>query len=370
MTRLPGRDLSRAVAAAGLLLALFEGCPPASAQAPQLEVSIQPLQESYVAYEPVYVRLRVENVGDVPYQLPSSLDADTQTTAYAISRDGETWRVVSPGYVREPVDMMTIAPGETVTHDQLLIWDGFSMTPMFPEVGTWKVTAQLGGADGFASNVLDLPFYEASGAEAEGSHVFGMPPVIGVAMNVEEQPEGMAALERLVEDYPDTSFGDYARVYLAQRWLQGAGDRSSDPRRAIAYLAPIAQDPTRAPQVRPLALQMLARAYGAVNEPSRAAEMYRRLLREHPEAPNAQGVAPLAEALDRVAAEMEQRSPATAPPVPARPARDAPPAPGGVEAGAGDRGSAGGGGLALWVVALVVLVVGVAVVIVRSRRRR
>ena len=276
-------------------------------QQPDIEFRISPLQERYVLHEPVYVRATVRNISADPVTVPGELDHATQRSSYDVSQSGEDWRTVSPGYVKEPMgDTVTLAPGEEFSYEQLLIWDASSKESVFPAPGTWRL---LGALHGFgrlyhvSSDPIEIPVDEPTEVDKQGSEVFAAPPVINLAMNFGEAVEAVSELKRLVAEHADSRFSDYAGLYLAQRMMEGFFDRKPDLGAAIAYLEPITKEPSRAPQIQPLVLEMLAQAYARTGQARQAAEINRRLVQEHPGSSLARSAAALVPVLERLAAE-------------------------------------------------------------------
>jgi len=388
-TRLGARQLrvgqGRRPAGIPLLAALLLVWPTARGyaqdDASDLTVHLQALQADVLLHEPVYLRMTIENTSGTTLTVPTELDAATQTSMYAVSSDGgETWRTISPGYVREPVgDTITLKPGESYAYDQLLIWDGLTMTPVLPSPGTWQITAEVVDvARGVSvrSDTAQVEVEAPTGIEVAASDLFGTQEVINVAMNFGEPADAVAGLDRLIREFPDSRFSDYARYFLAQRQMEGYFDRKADPVAAVTYLEPLAAHPERALQIRPQALELLVRAYARSEDPGKALDTIRTILREQPGTPLAQRMAQQAEAFEKLVRERSQPAvesrepPGTREAAPAAPDTEVVRKVMEAEAARRAQPREGGTGPIAWVTSLAAVAALVVVGVVWLRRRR
>lgn len=212
------------------------GPGPCDAQGGPLGLEISADRPSYLVAEPVVVRMTLTNPGPAPVSVSPELGIETQLLTMFIARGDSPFEPYRPGFVLEPSEQpVTLAPGEAIRHDQLLVFDAVLDDFVLGEAGSYRLRAVhhgFGDRPDITSNTIELEVSTAQGGDLEAMQLFRTPRVAALAMNMGESPEAVAALETLLRDHPTTLYADYARYFLARRESQEYFERKPDLARA------------------------------------------------------------------------------------------------------------------------------------------
>jgi len=254
---------------------------PATAQHTPLGLSISSPESSYLVAEPVVIRLLLTNRSDAAVTLSPELALETELTTLWIAAPGEDFVPYDPGFVEEPSrPQVTLEPGETLDHDQLVLYHWPERRFAFPEPGTYRVKVVhhgFGVRPDAVSPTLELTIGAPSASDAAALELFEDRQVALLALGLDEPQEAVSRLETLARRYPTSPYSDYARFFLARRQTHGHFARRPNPEKAQELYEELLR---QRPEF-PLAGQVyyeLGKIFLDRNEPARARESLDRAL--------------------------------------------------------------------------------------------
>lgn len=220
-----------------------------------LELTISLPKVDYVVGEPVIVRAVLENTSDYMKRLPTRLDPQFQFNSFVVTGPSGRLMGYSPiaiACTRGNMLDEELYPGESVTRDVPVFFhkDGW----MFSDVGEYRIQALYRGltegAERVDSNVITLVVNPGTeddqrAADILMGHEQGLFMMWGEGDHLED---GIAALERVVDEYPHTTLATYARYALGSNMSVEFFDgrfnqhRQPQPKAVLDYLLPIADD--------------------------------------------------------------------------------------------------------------------------------
>ena len=268
------------IAAAGLVL--LGTVPPAVAQDADLRLELSSLKASYLVAEPVVLRMRLTNASSLRIQSVSpELGVETQLTSLYIAAPGGEFELYDPGFVEEPSrPLRELGPGDSLAHDQQVIFHWPAKDFAFPAAGAYRVKAVFHGfglRPDVESNVVEIRITAPSGADADALRLFRRQEVALLAMSVDESPQAVQSLETLMTRHGGSVYADYAQFYLARRETREHLSRPPNPRRAIELYEGLMK---RAPSfvLSDEAYFGLGAMYLRLNEPQKARESFNKVL--------------------------------------------------------------------------------------------
>ncbi len=187
----------------------------------QLRLEIGSLKPSYMVFEPVFIDISVKNEEGELLKVTPDLVLEAGNVSMFIAESGGKFVQYSPGIDLEPDRApVVLKPSKSITARQLVLFNAATKAFAFPAAGKYRVRAILHGyglRPDAESNVLEVRVNAPVGREAEAMKLFADREVAKLVMSLNDDDAAASVLERLMEKYPDTTFGRYAQFYLARR---------------------------------------------------------------------------------------------------------------------------------------------------------
>ena len=211
-------------------------------------LQVEPIKASFMLGEPVVLRVTLENVSDKPLTITPFLQPEFAQTSYTVTRlDAEISMRYEPSAQLLALPVLherTFQPGESVTEEVKLIASKAGW--MFRWEGRYEIEVDFDGATsgvnhmGTHAAVIDvLAGSEANRAAAELT-MNGETPLLLWWEQGDHLTEGLAQLEKLTQDYPNTIHSLYAHFVLgsnyAQSFFNGKTRRPAQPALAVPHL--------------------------------------------------------------------------------------------------------------------------------------
>jgi len=188
----------------------------------QVSLRISVKSGSHLVGEPVIINIELTNVGETPIITSPHLDNLTQSAAYFASPAGQRLGRVRFEICKEPsLRSITLAPGQSMYHAEMLFFDGAKGKPVFAKPGDYSIRVEWthpSSHQRIQSNKLDITVKAPQLETLKYSEPMQEVEVMQSLHRITEDPRAIQKLKWIAAS--QTVFARFASLCLAEKEMR------------------------------------------------------------------------------------------------------------------------------------------------------
>jgi hypothetical protein len=257
--------------------------PHSTVVADGIALSVTTRKGQYLIAEPVVLQIALKNTGSVQQEVFSELTKGTGIMNYEVSEDGLKFRGIGAFYYHDPTGRsVTLDPGASLYHDEILLYDANAKALVFPHAGFYYVRITYPRAEPVTIGVTVKE--PTTPEDVHDSQIMQLPEVLYlVTPHLAKVDKGVDQLKACAAR--TSSYSLYAGYFLAKKQIDESNrsDLEEQQSQAMALLqrADIEDFP-----LRHEAVYLKAMAYIRLGQQARAQEQLARIRSDFPRFPS------------------------------------------------------------------------------------